>query len=74
MQSSNFADLGLSPPTVGALRKQGITEPFAVQRLQYRGATVGDLRLQLFFSARISRWARGAAAALAPFAVCGMEI
>ena len=33
MQSTTFADLGISSPTVGALRKQGITEPFAVQRL-----------------------------------------
>ncbi len=33
MSSSTFADLGISDPIVGALRKQGIVEPFAVQRL-----------------------------------------
>ena len=33
MSSQNFADLGISKPVVGALRKQGIAEPFAVQRL-----------------------------------------
>src|SRR5690242_12186549 len=38
MQSTSFADLGISPPIVGALRKQGITTPFAVQRL-----VVGDV-------------------------------
>jgi superfamily II DNA/RNA helicase len=33
MSSQTFADLGISKPVVGALRKQGIAEPFAVQRL-----------------------------------------
>jgi ATP-dependent RNA helicase RhlE len=33
MSNSNFADLGLSPPVVNALREQGLDEPFAVQRL-----------------------------------------
>lgn len=33
MSPSTFADLGISDPIVGALEQQGITEPFAVQRL-----------------------------------------
>ena len=33
MSSSSFADLGVSPPVVGALAQRGIDTPFAIQRL-----------------------------------------
>src|SRR3954454_21497449 len=33
MSSQSFADLGISRPVVDALLKQGMSEPFAIQRL-----------------------------------------
>jgi ATP-dependent RNA helicase RhlE len=33
MSSPSFAELGVTPPVVGALARRGITEPFAVQNL-----------------------------------------
>ena len=41
MQSTTFADLGVSPAVAGALAKRGITTPFAIQKLVLRDALAG---------------------------------
>ena len=41
MSSESFADLGVSRPVVAALAKQGIKEPFAVQRLAIADVLAG---------------------------------
>jgi ATP-dependent RNA helicase RhlE len=42
VSSESFADLGVSPPVLGALAKHGITEPFAVQRLCITDVLAGE--------------------------------
>ena len=41
MSNQSFADLGISPAVRNALAKQGITEPFAVQKLVIGDALAG---------------------------------
>ena len=41
MQSTTFADLGVSPAVAGALAARGITTPFAIQKLVLRDALAG---------------------------------
>jgi ATP-dependent RNA helicase RhlE len=41
MQSTTFADLGVSPAVAGALAERGITTPFEIQRLVLRDALAG---------------------------------
>jgi ATP-dependent RNA helicase RhlE len=42
MSSKSFAELGVSRPSVDALAKRGITEPFAVQRLCIADVLAGE--------------------------------
>ncbi len=41
MSSKSFADLGVSPPVVGALTERGIETPFAIQRLVIEDVLAG---------------------------------
>jgi superfamily II DNA/RNA helicase len=41
MSSSSFADLGVSPPVVGALAERGIESPFAIQQLVIEDVLAG---------------------------------
>jgi ATP-dependent RNA helicase RhlE len=41
MSSPSFADLGVSPPVVGALAERGIQSPFAIQRLVIEDVLAG---------------------------------